>query len=157
MSPAASVQGEPLVSDTRVRETLARAIRAAVVVERRLTRAELAAAARVNIHTLDSITSADSAKHRRVCMADALSIAAVLGEPTVNALLALIGFGGASALEGEDSFNSAAATANMIGHLAVIARAAADGHIDHIERPACQAAADLLIAEALPLSSAGRR
>ena len=152
-----SVQTEPLVSDARVRVTLAREIRAAVVVERRLTRAELASASRVNIHTIDAITSSDAAKHRRICMGEALSLAAVLGERTVNAVLALIGYGGAAALEGEDAFNAAEAAANAMAHLAVIARAAVDRRIDHIERPACQEAADLLIAEVLPLSSAGRR
>ena len=38
-----------------------------------------------------------------------------------------------------------------------LAACAADGRIDHTERPDCQQAADLIIATVLPLASAGQR
>lgn len=156
MNAPSSVQTEPLLSDARVRDVLQRELRAAIIVERRFTREQLEKASGVNVHTIDALRSADPAKQRRVTMADAFSLAFVLGERAVNALLALIGYGGAAPLDGQDTFNPVAATANAMGHLAVIARAAADGRIDHIEEPECQLAADALIAEVLPLSSAGR-
>jgi tellurite resistance protein len=46
-------------------------------------------------------------------------------------------------------------TAAAMQHLSVIATAAADGRIDHVERPAVREAADMLIATVLPVSSHG--
>ena len=89
-------------------------------------------------------------------LSKALSIAVVIGERAVNSILALIGYGGATPLDEPDEMNPALITATALAHLSTIAAAAADGRIDHTEQPACQLAADHLIATVLPLSSAGQ-
>lgn len=89
------------------------------------------------------------------CLTNALSIGCVLGKTAVNAVLALIGYGGAGPLDEEDEHHPGVVVATVAKHFATIASAAADGRFDHIERPDCKEAADGIIAELLPLSSAG--
>ena len=87
-------------------------------------------------------------------LSNALSIALVLGERSMNTLLSLIGYH-ARPLEEADRFCVNTAVATGLQHFSTIALAAADGRIDHLERPICQAAADQIIATIMPLSSAG--
>jgi hypothetical protein len=89
-------------------------------------------------------------------LANALSIGCVLGKAAINSILAIIGYGGAAPLDEPDDLNVNELVASGLRHFTVIATAAADGRIDHIEEPACTAAADHLIATFLPLSSTGK-
>lgn len=86
----------------------------------------------------------------------ALSIGLVLGKPAVNAVLSLIAYGGASPLDEADPSQPMLIVANAMRHLSVIGVAAADGRIDHTEAPDTTKAADMIIAELVPLSSARR-
>ena len=150
-----SARNEPIVSDETVRETLRRQIdRAVNTTPRAFTRSSLAQESGVNVHTIDSILTRDPAKQRRVSLSDALSIASVLGERAVNAILADIGFVASPLDEAEDGCPMVM-TAEAMKHLSVIAGAAADGRIDHIEAPIVREAADMLIATVLPVSSHG--
>ena len=156
MTERPSVPREPLVSDARAREALRRELDRAINVEHTLTRAQLASESGVNIHTVDQLLSRDPGKQRRVCLADALSLASVLGERTVSALIAPIGYAAHRPDEAPDDAPMLIAAHGM-AQLATIAAAAADGRIDHTERPGVEEAADLLIATVLPLSSAGQK
>ncbi|MGE4321949.1 MAG: hypothetical protein AB7E60_02845 [Sphingobium sp.] len=150
-----TVRNEPIVSDETIRGTMRRQINQAInIAPRRFTRQTLAQESGVNVHTIDSILSRDEAKHRRIALADALSIASVLGERAVNAILADIGFVARPLDEAGDACPMQM-TATAMQHLSVIATAAADGRIDHVERPVVQEAADMLIATVLPVSSHG--
>ena len=92
---------------------------------------------------------------REPSLSAALSLGVVLGAPALNSILALVGYGGAAPLEEGDAMPPMQVVAEGMQHFAVIAAAAADGRIDHTERPATQKAADALIATFIPLSSAG--
>ncbi|MES2904030.1 MAG: hypothetical protein V4696_07580 [Pseudomonadota bacterium] len=85
----------------------------------------------------------------------ALSLAVVLGGDAINALLATIGYV-ARPLDEADEIQPAQIVANGLSAFTVIATAAADGRIDHLERLACREAADQIIATVMPLSSAGQ-
>lgn len=93
---------------------------------------------------------------REPSLSAALSLAVALGEPAVNAVLSIIGYG-ARALGDADEKQPMQIAADAMAQLAVIASAAADGRIDHTERPAVTEAADAIIATILPLASAGGR
>lgn len=143
-------------SDERIRNALRREIDRALNIDRLTTRAALAADSGVNIHTIDSITSRDTAKHRRIAAEDALSLAWALGERAVNALLSVIAYGSARSVDDmvEDCPRDSAVTA--LGAMATFMAAAADGRIDHTEERPATEAVDLIIAELSPFSSAGR-
>lgn len=81
-----------------------------------------------------------------------LSIGCVLGPKALNPILSLIGYV-ARPLEEGDTMNPMAIAAMGMSQLAIIAQAASDGRIDHIEEKPVTQAADLLIATILPLSS----
>lgn len=150
-----SAQTGSLTSDERIRNVLRRHIQKAYDV-RSFTRATLADESGVSVHQIDQIVSRDAAKQRRVAAEDALNLAYTLGDAAVNAVLAEIRY---TARRTDDAAMLApmliAATA-MQG-LSVIASAAADGRIDHMEEPLCRDAADLIIATVKPLSSLGDR
>lgn len=88
-------------------------------------------------------------------LANALSLAVVIGPRALNPLLALIGYV-ARPMDEADELRIGEVVANGLQHFSTIATAAADGRIDHTEAPKCQEAADMLIATVLPLSSAGK-
>lgn len=88
-------------------------------------------------------------------LSNAMSIAVVLGPNALNAILAAIGYV-ARPLEDADAISPSKIVADGLAAFSVIATAAADNHIDHIEAPLCRDAADTIIATVLPLSSAGR-
>jgi hypothetical protein len=96
----------------------------------------------------------DDGEVREPSLSTALSIATVLGTEAVNAILANIGYAARPLDEAEDACPMVM-TAAAMQHLSVIATAAADGRIDHVERPAVREAADMLIATVLPVSSHG--
>lgn len=155
MSAPDSARSLPVVSDASIRDTLRRHISRTISIDRRFTRAQLAAESGVNIHTIDAISARDDEKHRRICFAEGLSLAWVMGPPAVSALLALIGWVGRPEDE-VDQPNPMLIVAGAMSRLSVITSHAADGVIDHLEEPDTQRAADELIAIVLPLSSAGK-
>lgn len=87
-------------------------------------------------------------------LSNALSLACVLGTNSINGMLALIGYGGAKPLDEAEEIDLHAMVADLLRHFSTIASAAADGRIDHLERPTCRVAADQIIANVMPLSSA---
>ncbi len=87
-------------------------------------------------------------------LANALSLGCVIGPAGLNPILALIGYV-ATPLDEADDINPNAIVASVLPQLSIIAEAAKDGRIDHLEKPGCQIAADAIIACVLPLSSAG--
>lgn len=92
---------------------------------------------------------------RKPSMAAGLMIVSGIGEWAVNRLLNIIRYQ-ATSLDEVDALQPTQIVANAVSHLGVIARAAADGRIDHTEQPETTEAADMLIATVLPLSTAGR-
>lgn len=94
-------------------------------------------------------------ENREPSLSHALSIGVALGLPALNNMLAIIGYA-VRPLDEADELQANVIVARGMQHLSVIADAAADGRIDHLERPTCQEAADMLIATVLPLSSAGQ-
>ena len=151
-----SAQTGPIVSDERIRDTLRRQIERAYNVDRSFSRATLSSESGVSVHTLDQIMSRNPEKKRRVTMEDAFSIAQLLGDRAVSALLSTIGYT-ARRMDEPDALQPMLIAATAMAHLSTIATAAADGRIDHTEQPRCQEAADMIIATVLPMSSAGRQ
>jgi hypothetical protein len=156
MASNVSAQNGPLFSDERFRKALRRHIDIAINIDHTFTRQQLADESRVNIHTIDGILSLDPAKRRRVAMEDGMSIAWVLGEDTVNALMMVMRYGGATPLDSVPRADLTQIVPNGLADFAVIAAALGDGRIDHTEEVGTTAAADRLIASILPLSSAGK-
>jgi len=156
MTASTSAQTGPIVSDERIRDTLRRQIERAYNVDRSFSRATLASESGVSVHTLDQIMSRNPEKKRRVTMEDAFSIAQLLGDRAVSALLSTIGYT-ARRMDEPDALQPMLIAATAMAHLSTIATAAADGRIDHTEQPGCQEAADMIIATVLPMSSAGRQ
>jgi hypothetical protein len=147
-----AVQDEPIVSRDRVIDVLRRELRITSVVERRLTVEQVAEASGLKLGTVRSYMRNEDP--REPCLSAALSVAVVLGPRAVAAIMALIGYA-ASPLDGADDIKPMQLVADMMQPLATIAAAAADGRIDHTEKPGCTKAADLIIATVLPLSSHG--
>lgn len=85
----------------------------------------------------------------------ALSLGLAIGPKALNPILGLIGYC-ARPLDEADELQPMTLAATALQHLSTIATAAADGRFDHTEMPACQQAADVLIATVLPLSTAGK-
>lgn len=150
-----SAQSGCIVSDDRIRNVLKRHIRKALDLNV-FSRATLSAESGVSIHQLDQIMSSDANKQRRVTAEDALCLAYTLGDEAVAALMATIFYQTYRAADAQALEPMLIAATAMEG-LSVIAKAAADGRIDHIERPICRDAADLIIATVKPLSSLGER
>lgn len=87
-------------------------------------------------------------------LSNALSLAVVLGPSAINTILSTIGYV-ARPLDEAEAACPHKMVADGLAAFSVIASAAADGRIDHIEAPMCKDAADRVIAAVLPLSSAG--
>lgn len=86
----------------------------------------------------------------------ALSIGVVLGKPAINAVLSLIGYGGACPLDEGDERKPRQMVIKASQCMATLIRCAADDIIDHTEERDTTEAADTLIAELIPFSSAGK-
>lgn len=149
-----SAQNSGVTSDERIRNVLRRHIQRAYD-RHDFTRASLAEESGVSIHQIDQIVSTDPAKHRRVTAEDAFNLAYTLGERAVTALVGSIHYTARRADASEER-RLGEVVASGLQHFSTIATAAADGRIDHTEAPACQDAADQLIATVLPFSSAGK-
>lgn len=155
MSNDAAAQQSQLVSRDRVIDIVRPMLRNATVVSRRFTVEQIAEQSGVPIRTVRSYMANDASEVREPTLSNALSIACVLGPMAVNGVLALIGYGGAKPLDEADEMQPMAMAATALASLSTIATAAADGRIDHSERPACRQAADTIIATLLPISSVG--
>ncbi|ODU22759.1 MAG: hypothetical protein ABS87_00915 [Sphingomonas sp. SCN 67-18] len=148
-----SVQDSPIVSHDRTTTVIKRQLHIAVNVERRFTVQQIADESGVSKDTIASYMRNDGPKEPS--LSRALSIAVVLGKPSVRAIMALIGYS-ACPLDEPEALRPMQIVANGMQHFAVIARCAADNRIDHTEEKITTDAADALIATVLPLSSAGR-
>lgn len=154
MTASPSAETGSIVSRDRVTAAIRTELRTAIVVERRLTVDQLATASGVSVRAIRSYMANDAGEVREPCLSSALSIAVVLGTRCLNAILALVGYA-ARPLDEEDQPCPMMIAATSMGHLATIAAAAADGRIDHTEEQPVRAAADMIIATLVPLSSAG--
>lgn len=144
-----AVDDAAIVSPDRVRMVVQGVLRAAT--NSGWTDAALEAACGVKARTI----KAYRVEGKEPSLSNALSILLVLGASALNPVLATIGYVGRP-LDEADSTSPALIAASILPHLAVIAQAGADNHIDHLEEPACRDAADQIIATVLPLSRAGR-
>ena len=148
MVDQSSVSDEDLGGDDRVAEALAGVLRRAQregLADEQLERLSGVKATRIKSYRL---------RTRNPSLGAGLRISAAIGEWAVNAVLHPIGFSGASLGEAGE-LRPMQIVADTLRELGVIGQAAADGRIDHIERPVCRQAADIIIATVLPLSSAG--
>lgn len=152
MTQDTSADDRSLVPPQRVSGVIAGLIRAAVAPGSSWTYASLSAATGLKERRLRSYVH----EGKEPSLSAALSIGIVLGKPGINAILAIAGYGGACSLDEPDELDCRNLAATALANLSTIVTAAADGNIDHIERPACREAADVLIATVLPLSSAGQ-
>lgn len=147
---------QPSVSDA----ALAGRQRVRIVVQGLLRGAQVAGWTDESLHGATGVPARTIKSYRvegkEPCLTNALSIACVLGKDAINAVLAIIGYGGATPLDEADDLKPAEMIATGLRNIAVIATAAADGRIDHIEEPICTNAADELIATFLPLSSSAK-
>lgn len=150
-----TAQSGSITSDERIRNVLSRHIRKAYDT-RSFTRASLAEESGVSVHQIDQIVSHDPARQRRVAAEDMLNLAYTLGDGAVNAVLAEISYTARRSSD-VDMLAPMMIAATAMQGLSVIAIAAADGRIDHMEQPSCRDAADLIIATVKPLSSLGER
>lgn len=137
-----------IVSPDRVRLTIQGILRAAQASG--WTDESLAAASGVKASTIKGYR----VEGKEPSLSKALSLMVVIGGNAINPLLALIGYA-AKPLEDANAVSPMQMTARAMQSLSVIATAASDGVIDHIERPSCRRAADELIATILPISSHG--
>lgn len=153
MSVNSAVQDDPIVSHDSARKVINRLLHIAVHVEKRFTVDQIASETGVGKSAVSSYLRNEAT--REPSLSNALSIAVVLGPKAVNAIMALVGYS-ASPLDDADALQAGEVVAKGMAHLTVIANAAADGRIDHMEAPSCQQAADEIIAAVLPLSSAGK-
>ena len=156
MTQVNTARNGAIVSDERIRNALRHHIDLAINIRRTSTRAELARDSGVSIHAIDAILTRDVAKQRRVATEDAFSLAFTLGDAAVQALLGTMHYSGRRLDEG-DALQPMMLAATAMAGIATIAKAAADGRIDHTEAPACRDTADLIIATVLSLSSAGQQ
>lgn len=153
MSDQVSAEGTPIVSRDRVTETIRALLQSAILIERKFTAEQIAQLSGLKLRAVRSYMANDPDEIRETPLSSALSIAVVLGGKAINSILALIGYGGASPLDEPDEKAPGLIVAELIQHTAPIARAAADGRIDHTEKLMTREAADRIIAAVLPLSS----
>lgn len=153
MSSDDAVRSSAITSDERIRNALRRHIRRAYDTGD-FTRETLARESGVSISQIDQIMAGSEAKHRRVTAEDALCLAYTLGDEAVSAFVATIRYS-AKRLDEVDQQSVHLIVATGLQHFTTIATAAADGRIDHVERPGVRDAADQIIATVMPLSSAG--
>lgn len=151
-----SAQNSPLISDGQIRDVLRRELQRSMNIEKRFTRGSLETESGVNVYTIDSILSRDPAKHRRIAMEDAFSLAQVLGSRAVNALTSLIMYG-AYPLDETGEPDAATILADGMEHMATFARIFADHKVEPHEEDDLTAAADGMIDTVIPFSSRRKR
>lgn len=137
----------PLVSPDCVRETIQKILRAAQI---RFTDEQLAALSGVDARAIKSYR----VEGREPSLSRALSLLLVLGNGDLNRIVNMVGYS-ARPLDESDKRPCGEVVACIMRHGAVIANAAADGRVDHVEEPAVRLAADSAIEALIPYSSAG--
>jgi len=148
-----SADDDGVVAHDRVTALVRGLLSAAVAPGSPWTYESLGAACRLNPRRLKSYVH----EGKEPPLSAALSIGLVLGKPAVNAVLSLIGYGGAAPLDEADEVSPSQIVADGLADFTIIANAAADGRFDHTERPRVRDAADHLIATLVPISSHGDR
>jgi hypothetical protein len=136
-----------IVSPDCVRVTIQKILRAAQI---RFTDEELSEASGVDARAIKSYR----VEGREPSLSRALSLLCVLGGGDLNRILNLVGYS-ARPHDESDALPAGEVVACILTHTSTIARAAADGRIDHTEMPACRAAADNIIEVTIPMSSVG--
>jgi hypothetical protein len=147
MPDQTSASSTGIVGQDRVRQIVQGILRGAQAI---WTDESLAAASGVPARTIKSYR----VEGKEPSLSNALSLALVVGPTALNSILAVIGYV-ARPLDEADAISPTKVVADGLAAFSVIATAAADGRIDHIEAPLCREAADQIIATVLPLSSAG--
>lgn len=145
-----------IVSRDRVIDVMRREIRTALFVEKCFADvAALASAAGIEKRALRTYMDNEQTEAREPCSSAMLSLAVVLGPRCVNAVLSLIGYGGAEPLDEPDAAEPMTLAGDMMTELAIITQAAArgKGRINHQDAPAVEKAANQIVADALKLSS----
>lgn len=149
MSHNNSVSNQSIVSHESVCDVMAALLRAAAM---KHTDDQLSALTGVPARTLKSYRI----EGKEPSLSNALSIAVVLGDGAVNAILSTIRYS-AQPLEKANDTRLSDVTPKMLTYIAIIAKALADHRIDHVEWPDVREAADGLIETAAPLSSSGNQ
>lgn len=145
----------PIVSRDRVINTMRTLLRTKIVVERKVTAEQVALHSGVSLRAIRSYMANDAAEAREPSLSAVLSIIVVLGKPAVNGVLADIGYGNASPLDECAEHQPLASAVHAMQALGRFMECAVDNRIDHTEEPVATEAADTIIAEILPFSSAG--
>ena len=96
----------------------------------------------------------DATEAREPSVSNALSIACVLGERSVNALLSVIGYGGAKPLDEPEDEKADAVIHQALPAVADLVVLAHDGIQRHERKPA-RRLADTIVSAVLPYSSVG--
>lgn len=154
-SHATTAEDTGIVSRNCVIETIRPMLRNAVVIQRRFTVEQLAELSGVKVRAIRSYMAMDEGDARQPSLSAAMSLATVLGTPAVNAILALIGYGGAKPLDDADEPQPMQDVAKVMGSFNTFVQAAADGRIDHTEADPVREATDTIIATLIPYSSHG--
>ena len=149
MSHNNSVSNESVVSHQSVCDVMAALLRVASM---KHADDQLAALTGIPPRTLKSYRI----EGKEPSMSNALSIAVVLGENAVQSIMSIIGYS-ARPLEQSQEPCPMHLTAEAMKGLAVIASAAADGRVDHLEAPVVRENADAVIRAMAPLSSVGQQ
>ena len=150
-----AVEDGGVVCRNRVIETLRPILRTAIIINHRFSVDELARLSGVKVRAIRSYMAQDEGDARQPSLSAALSLAVVLGPVAVNSLLAIIGYGGAKALDDADEPKPMQDVARVMGSFNTFVQAAADDRIDHTERASVRDATDAIIATLIPYSSHG--
>jgi len=144
-----------IVTRDRVIDCVRRELRIVVTVEKTMTVEQISSASGIEVRTVRTYMANDPTEAREPSTSALLSIAVVLGARCVNAVLSLIGYGGAEPLDEPDEAEPMAIAADMMTEVAIITQAAArgKGRINHQDAPAVEKAANQLVHDALKLSS----
>jgi hypothetical protein len=144
-----------VVARDRVIDTVRTQLRIAIQVERRFTVEQISEQSGVAVRALRSYMANDPTEAREPSTSALLSIGCVLGPRCVNAVLSLIGYGGAEPLDEPDQPEPMTLAGDMMTELAIITQAAArgKGRINHQDAPAVEKAANQIVHDALKLSS----
>lgn len=147
MNYMTSAPTSAIISPDCVRATIQQILRYA---QTRFTDEQLEALSGVDARAIKSYR----VEGREPSLSRALSLLCVLGGGDLNRVLACIGYA-ARPLDESDELPCGEVVACILTHGSTIARAAADGRIDHTEASDCRAAADRLLEAIVPMSSAG--
>ncbi|MEO1908780.1 MAG: hypothetical protein ABGX08_17335 [Citromicrobium sp.] len=157
MSAPSSASDCGVVSRDRVTQFVRHILHAAVHVEKRFTVVELSRLSKIKERKIRSYMANDPGELREPSLSAALSLASVVGEDAVNAILSLILYGGARFLGEQAEAESAPMqlVADIMAGVNAITQAAADNEFDGKERDELRPIVDSMIARLVPLSSAG--